>query len=479
MLTQSIYTSVSNADITPCKKVPKISSQPIPLIKDNFLGEFRTAIEKAKVRANLGIGDSSTLSWGNISGRLEDNPQLIEFIQKQWEYSNNEIDVEINNVKEALDYTLHYVSTFESNDEAVTEIKDYISDLKTNVLPKLEQDITDGDKAITESINPTLNTLKSNIDTINSEITKINKALSEIDIDKWLTDRASDTIEYKDTLNVKVSAKEGNGLSIVDDGLFVQESEKIDQLKEDVQELSENIVYKASLPDGTTSPSIGDVTVGDLDGKTLSQVIDTLFFPATTRDLVYPSIEFGVYDTLVEVNSIITKPTVSFAKGDAGETVSQTVELSYNGSPVTMAIFADLGTYTWTATYSYEAGEYLKDNRGEVTNKRIEKGEQQSTLTVNTTYPWYAGSVKQELVPYNTVTEYITITLGSVATIELPGENSQIQSFEVNSGLGFQAVNLDDWTESTETKNGITYKVWTKNSEYYSDLEHRIKFKLA
>ena len=58
---QSIYTSVSNADVVPCKKGQSIKSDPIPLVRDKYLGEYRTELEKAKVRKNLGIADDVNL----------------------------------------------------------------------------------------------------------------------------------------------------------------------------------------------------------------------------------------------------------------------------------------------------------------------------------------------------------------------------------------------------------------------------------
>jgi hypothetical protein len=64
---------VSDADITSCgKKGKPIKSEPIPLIRDKYLGEYRTALEKARVRENLGISDGVIMKWGNISGTLEE-----------------------------------------------------------------------------------------------------------------------------------------------------------------------------------------------------------------------------------------------------------------------------------------------------------------------------------------------------------------------------------------------------------------------
>ena len=69
--------------------------------------------------------------------------------------------------------------------------------------------------------------------------------------------------------------------------------------------------------------------------------------------------------------------------------------------------------------------------------------------------------------------------MGGNAVVKLPGTGSKINSFTVDGGLGYTAVNLGGWTESTEELNGITYKVWTKKDSYSAILSHKIKFKLA
>lgn len=69
---QSIYTSVTNADVIPDKKGQIVKSEPIPLLKDKYLGEYRTEIEKAKVRRNLGIPDENSMRWGHIEGFVEE-----------------------------------------------------------------------------------------------------------------------------------------------------------------------------------------------------------------------------------------------------------------------------------------------------------------------------------------------------------------------------------------------------------------------
>ena len=100
---QSIYTSVSNADIVPsCNKGQKISSDPIPLLRNNYLGEYRTELEKAKVRKNLGIADGQSLQWGNIEGFVEQQKDLVTYVEQKWLYTN-EISEDIHNIKDALE----------------------------------------------------------------------------------------------------------------------------------------------------------------------------------------------------------------------------------------------------------------------------------------------------------------------------------------------------------------------------------------
>ena len=139
---QSIYAAVSNGNNVHCgKRIPKYQAQPIPLMKSNYLGEFRTQLEKAKARKNLGIGDEFLLTWGNITGRIEDNKDLTTFIENQWkyEYVSPYIQKEIKNVKQALDYALYYVSTYEANDQAVNNLSQKFDTLTSHVNEVQEQ----------------------------------------------------------------------------------------------------------------------------------------------------------------------------------------------------------------------------------------------------------------------------------------------------------------------------------------------------
>ena len=52
------------------------------LQRRNYLGEFSSEFDKARVRANLGIPDEYSLNWGNIKGTVESQKDLMVLINK-------------------------------------------------------------------------------------------------------------------------------------------------------------------------------------------------------------------------------------------------------------------------------------------------------------------------------------------------------------------------------------------------------------
>lgn len=68
---QNIYTSINESEC--CR--PNLST---PLQKDNYLNEFWSDIDILKVKENLHITDPV---WGNITGNLKDQVDLINIIE--------------------------------------------------------------------------------------------------------------------------------------------------------------------------------------------------------------------------------------------------------------------------------------------------------------------------------------------------------------------------------------------------------------
>lgn len=485
-----IYTSVNNANQISCGKKGKIvTSQPIPLLRDKYLGEYRTELERAKVRKNLGIADESSLIWGGLTGNIEDQKDLVNYVQSKWSYSSD-LSEDITDVASALDYVIYFVTNYKVNDEQVQELTESVELLKRLISEDLEVRLSNHDSSIEE--------ISQSISNINIKIQELNDSLATINVDKnildWVSTHMSDTIEYRDgKLQVVVSDLDGNALTFKS-GLFVKDySKEITELTSSsesygnsIEQLQSSVnLYITDLPDGTTSPTgVGglpqNTLVDDLKGKTISQILDTILFPAYTAPLVQPRLYYGPIQTLVKVMTPIVYPELIFDQGDAGEEISR--EQVYSWDSDVTSTYNQVGSFVYTGTVTYADGEYQKNNRGEVTNQRIPAGSLTTSVTVVATYPWYKGSVgdiqEQPLVAFGVSSGIKEIQLTGQSVIKLPGANSEIITFEVNGGLGWTEVNLAGWVQSTELIDNVTYSVWTKSDSYGSSLPHRLTFEL-
>lgn len=490
---QSIYTSVTNADVIQNKKGQYIKSEPIPLLKDKYLGEYRSDVEKAKVRRNLGIPDENSMRWGNVEGFIEEQKDLVKYIESKWEYKN-EISEDIINIKTALDYVIYFVNNYKTNDESIKDLNvkfDKINLDLQNLETTLNNDIKNNSDLIAE--------ININIQNINKDIESINESLQTINVDQNILQWVSSKLENSksiylsdDILDIKISNQENNSISLLEDGLFIkdysEEINKIPILQESIDSVSNYNKYTTDLSDDSSVPNkIGGIEAGtkvsDLKGKTFTEILDTLLFPTTVRNLIQPTLTYSYIQNLVKVGSSVLKPTLTFIKGDAGEETNRIETITFNDSEFTENTYTNIGTYYYKGIVYYDAGEYLIDNKGQVTNKRIEAGSKEATTNVTATYPWYAGNnnsvLEQVLVKFGQDSGDLEFTLsGQNACIKLPGSNTIINSFKADGGMGYLDIDMDGWINSQETINGITYQVWTKQDNYESNISHKINFKL-
>lgn len=485
-MTPYIYTSVSNADVIPCKKGQLIKSDPIPLLRDKYLGEYRTELEKAKVRKNLGIPDENNLRWGNIEGFVEEQKDLVTYVESKWLYQN-EISEDITNIKEALDYVIYFINNYKTNDESVKELNIKFTELDNN-LKSLETNVQNNYSSITE--------LLSEINIINENIQKINSDLQNINVDQNILNWVQQKLEnsksinlQNDILDLKISQKENNAVFLEEDGIFVKdysnEINKISQLQETI-DLSTK--YTTNLSDNSEVPTkVGGIdigtTVSQLKNKSLIEILDIMLFPTTVRELIYPKVQYSYINNLVKVGDTVQKPILTFIQNDAGPENNRIETISFNNQIYSKETYEEIGTYYYKGVVYYDSGEYLIDNKGQITNKRIESGQIEANTNVTATYPWYAGNSdylsEQILVKFNQDSGNIDFNLsGKNSCIKLPGDKTIINSFKSDGGMGYLDVDLNGWEETSEIINGITYKVWTKQDDYTSIIPHRINFKL-
>ena len=179
------YTSVKNANLVDCGKKQHIPSQPSPLLKENFLGEFRTELERKKVLANLGIATELSLEWGNIKGDIGSSKTLTEELDARTKYLS-----QISGYTQTVIEGIKYLETIVGGEEAGEEEQN-------NRLLALEE--------AKDTLVGALDGLSEYIkNTVDFNITELQNNLNTV----------SDKVDNITDL-IKVSAKPGNALKLI------------------------------------------------------------------------------------------------------------------------------------------------------------------------------------------------------------------------------------------------------------------------
>lgn len=221
------YTSVKNANLVDCGKKQHISSQPSPLLKDNFLGEFRTELDRKKVLANLGIITDVSLEWRYIKGSIESSDTLTSYIENKTTYKS-----------------------------ILGEYKDKVVSLIQGI-KQLESMINTEDE-LEQNQNNRLTSLEKNLGQVEKDITSLQTFLEDVEgIDfKDLQTKLDDITDKITSINslITISPAEGNALEQTSQGLYVadlsEEVNKIADLSIQVQTISENYITKSELGTG-------------------------------------------------------------------------------------------------------------------------------------------------------------------------------------------------------------------------------------
>jgi hypothetical protein len=179
------YTSVKNANLVDCGKKQHIPSQPSALLRDNFLGEYRTELDKKKVLANLGIVTDLLLEWEYIKGDIGKNATLMQEFDSRTKYIS-----EIDGFQKTLADGIRYLETVIGSEEEKESIQDErLSTLETSA----------------EGLLKNLNDVKTYLETS-----------VDVSIDKLETDLATITEKVNNiTELIQVSNKEGNALRLL------------------------------------------------------------------------------------------------------------------------------------------------------------------------------------------------------------------------------------------------------------------------
>lgn len=231
------YTSVKNANLVNCGKKQHISSQPSPLLKENFLGEFRTELDKKKVLANLGIASSLSLEWEYIKGDIARSEALMQELDSRTTYTSKIT----GDIQTLIDGVLWLESTIKGEYDAETEQDNRLQALE-NSTTELKTNLTNLQQYITDTVDIDIDTLKRSVEEITDKVNNITNLIT-------------------------VSEKEGNALRIEEGdtpGLYVPDlSNSITTITEDLTKVQENVeTINTSLESFVTKEDLGG---GDFD----------------------------------------------------------------------------------------------------------------------------------------------------------------------------------------------------------------------
>lgn len=169
-----IHTSVKNANLVDCENKQHISSQPTILTKENFLGEFRTDLDKKKVLANLGIISDVLLEWEFIKGDIGKNSTLMNELNSRTKYIS-QIDGLQKNLSDGLNYLENIIG---GEDTRLTTVEQLIDTLNTSFNELKNYLIDDIDISVLKETVDTISQQVQNITTLIQVSTKIDNALT-------------------------------------------------------------------------------------------------------------------------------------------------------------------------------------------------------------------------------------------------------------------------------------------------------------
>ena len=332
------YTSVESGKQVACKNTQHYIPEEIYLLKKNFLGEFRTSLEKAKVRANLGIADSETLLWGNIQGDISNQTDIAAYINTLLAFDfNAEKDFDpgndfenVKNVRQAAITCLQYLSKFKGEGEEIEATNVRINALINNLygVESLD-DIEGSDQGVINKLNTDFRALQQSLGETTTKVNTIEEQITSIIQD---IDSINNSLQEINNL-IKISKKEGNALQMEEDGLFVRDlSPSIQSNTEDITTLQGKVsTLEENSKDYLTRDDFGSDDLNFISGEQLDAKLSS--YIKTGSDAV--------------VNSITATTTTTDKIQSNSDSISVNKPFSYdfsgpNGSVLSVKSQADL-----------------------------------------------------------------------------------------------------------------------------------------
>lgn len=249
--------------------------------------------------------------------------------------------------------------------------------------------------------------------------------------------------------------------------------------------------YTPTLDESTEiTTEIGSIkagsTLGELAGKSYSEIIDAMLVNETYNDPGYThNISLGNVTPLVKVGSPVVIPSITAVWNDNIQSNSNKIietNIVKIISGTSEEIYNKVGISNFTLYYSYPEGYYnITSNLGNT--KRITvPGKTNATISkiVTATYPWFINTTEQVLVAIGD-SKTIEVELIGSPSIKVPFTNSTV-TIQADLGFGWMdvdwAISVDDSNLGGATDETVPYKVYFKPDTYASYVKHRITINL-
>ena len=233
------YTSVKNANLVDCGRKQHIPSQPFPLLRDNFLGEYRTELDKKKVLANLGIATDLSLEWEYIKGDIGRSEALMGELDSRTKYTSK-IDGFYKTVIEGIEYLETVVGGEQEGEE---EQNDRLTALEQSS-KELGDSLNTLKTYITETVDVNIETLQENLNTVTEKVNNITNLIQ-------VSTKANNALILIPEGSEDLQEGETPGLYVPDLSEEVSTAtQNIEKLQENVQDILDTYVTKEELGGG-------------------------------------------------------------------------------------------------------------------------------------------------------------------------------------------------------------------------------------
>ena len=250
------YTSVKNANLVDCGKKQHITSQPTTLLKDNFLGEFRTELDKKKVLSNLGIATDLSLEWEYIKGDISRSISLMQELDARTKYVS-----EIDGYQKSIIEGIKHLETFIGGEEEGEKEQNSRLDQLESSKQELVDNLSELKDYLENTIEVNLNDLTDKLGVITTQVNNITEL-------------------------IQVSNKQGNALVLLSEdnpGLYVPDlSENLNNAINNIGSIqSEITTIKGNLDTFVTKEDLGgdgdfnfinETTFNDYSNKTNQKI---------------------------------------------------------------------------------------------------------------------------------------------------------------------------------------------------------------